>query len=639
MQLNDVYKVDGLLKQKFSDYQIREGQVEMSKLIQMAVNDRKSAIIEGATGVGKGFAYLIPLLINSQKAIVSTSNKALQDQLDKKDLPTLKDVLGIDFKWSVLKGKNNYFCLEHYKNNEEEILSKLKWLKMADSEAIVFYQQLGQWADMSETGDLEYCELELPSAIRELVACDNYTQHEVDSDYSKKCFANIARARAKSSDILLVNHTLLALDASLRLKSNGDVGILPKRDNIVVDEAHEFERCAVLAFSDEIGMMSLLHFLNWGLVKRVTTPADHESAKKSLQKVLGMYLPDKGVGGYYAQNKVKKFEGVDEVIQVIEHLIYKLNTSYSQADDKTTAKVKQIIKEGENLMERLSMLGEEDENTIKWSEAKDNKLGDPMVKLKVVPLDISPLIKAGLFDDHVVICCSATLSVHGKFDFFRYQTGFPEDSFELVVPSPFDYKQQALNYISDGSFDPIYEMQELIEMSKGNAFVLFTSYKDMNDYYNRINIPYPKLIQNKDQTRAATLEEFKNTPNSVLFATKSFWEGVDIRGDKLSLVIIHKIPFENPRDLIFSSKMEKMDQKYGRGASFIKLYVPDACIKLKQGVGRLIRSVNDKGVIALLDARVNFKPYGGIIIDTLPPAYRTQQLEKVKKFFIKIGIN
>lgn len=638
MKLNDVFNsTDGLLKKKFDNYEPRLGQVQMAQTIERAVLDNNSAIIEAATGIGKSLGYLIPMLVNEQYVIVSTSNKALQDQLDKKDLPLLHEVLGIDFKWSVLKGKNNYFCLEHYVTNEDEIIAKLKWQKMGYNEAKVYYQDLGKWAEESDTGDLESVGFELPGAIRDMICCDNFTTHDKDSDFSKKCFANIARARSKTANVLLVNHTLLALDASLRLNSGGEVGLLPKRKNVVIDEAHEFERCAVLAFSDEVTMMSLLHYLNWGLVKRVTTQRDHEDAKNEFQKVLTRYLPAKGVGGYYSQMKVGKFDGLDKVNQIIEHINFKLSTEYSEADSKTTAKVKQIIKEGDNLIERLNNLGEEDEDTIKWSEAKDNKLGDPMVKLKTVPISVAPLIHDGLFKDKNIVCCSATLSIKGKFDYFRTQTGFPEGALELVVPTPFDFKEQALNYISDGQYDSVYEMEQLISMTQGNAFVLFTSYKDMNDAYNRVNIPYPKLIQNRDQTRAQVLEEFKNTPNSVLFATKSFWEGVDVRGDKLSLVIIHKIPFENPKDLVFSSKCERIDEKYGRGASFIKLFVPDACIKLKQGVGRLIRSTEDKGVIALLDSRVNFKPYGGIIIDTLPPAYRTQQLEKVRKFCIKLG--
>lgn len=645
--LNDVFKVDGILKTRFPDYEIRDSQVKMATLVQRAMRNKISAVIEGATGVGKGFAYLIPAIVENKQIVVSTSNKSLQDQLHDKDLPLLKIAFNLPFTWTVLKGKNNYFCYERYFTNEQEVIMALTkgsidFPAMTFNEAQVFYESIEKWAQSQDAtkrqfGDLEYMDIKVPPKVRELIGCDNQMKHEKDSKFESLCFASLARKRAKEAQIVLVNHTLLSLDIALRRDTGGVVGILPDTKYVVIDEAHMFEKAAVLAFSDEISMMSLYHLLNWSIVKKAITGDDYKMIVDRLKTALEAWLPEQGNTGYYQQKKVLKFDNLQPVINALDIVIHKIDSLEDKEDTESASnKKEEVLKEANNLKSRLSALMATDENMLRWSEAREGRKGDPFIKLKSVPLDISPLLKTGLFDVKTVICCSATLSVRGKFDFFKEQVGMGKDTLDLIVPSPFDYKKQALVFISSED-NKVQEMEQLISMSKGNAFILFTSYKDMQNCYSEVRTKYPKLIQNSGVTRVQLLEEFKNTPGAVLFATKTFWEGVDIKGDKLRLVIIHKIPFENPYDLVFSSKCEKIDNKYGKGQSFIRLSIPDACIKLKQGVGRLIRSTTDTGVIALLDARVNYKSYGSIIVESLPPAYRTQKMEKVKSFFDKIN--
>lgn len=637
MQLNDIYKVDGLLQQHFPQYKPREGQVRMSQLVEKAIAERKSAVIEGATGVGKGFAYLVPIILSGETTIVSTSNKSLQDQLDRKDLPTLQKVFGKPISWTVLKGRNNYFCREHFEANCEEIRNELLRDGMDFSEADLRIQDIKNWSETDEIGDVEYLPFEVPYRVREMMTCDNATVHQKESEGAQFCFATRAKQRAKTSQIVLVNHTLLAIDISIRAESDGKAGILPATQTVVIDEAHEFERASILAFSDEISINSLYHLLQWGLVKHNFPKNKQDVLIKSMRDALAQYLPEKR-NEYYQQREEKVFTGFDNVINGLGAVIHAVQAIKS-TDDKTTAKIREITKEAENLQERLAVLAEEDENMLKWAEARNNTRGEPVIKLKTVPLDISFMLQDGLFNSKTVICTSATLSVGNSFDFFKQQVGMPDNALELVIESPFDYKKQSLIYVSDGSEDKEWEVGQLVKMSQGRAFLLFTSYKDMQFAYQYFPIDYPKIMQGQGgMTRAQVLEEFKNTPNAVLFATKTFWEGVDIQGDQLSLVVIWKIPFENPYDLVFKAKCDKIDKKLGRkGISFIKYAVPDACIKLKQGVGRLIRSVDDTGVIALMDSRVQYKPYGGIVMDALPPAYRTQKLEKVKAFFEKIN--
>lgn len=637
MTLNDVFKNDGLLNKKFPNYEIRTGQVQMAFLVQQALTENKSALIEGATGIGKGFAYLIPTIMLHESIIVSTSNKSLQDQLDKKDLPALQTILNTSFQWTVLKGKNNYFCHEHFEINRDEIKTELlrdKELDFQDADLII--QDIAKWAEKETIGDLEYCPIELTSKVKTLIGCDNQTKHEKDSEGSKFCFATRARARAQESQIVLVNHSLLAVDIALRDESDGKAKILPDTQAVIIDEAHEFEKAAILAFSDEISLFSLLHLLNWTLVRKYLPKRQYIALCKALQSVLTNYLPEKGQT-YYTQRKVEKFEGLEPVIEGINSVISVLG-EIKKTDEQTQQKIREITKEAEKLQERLASISEANESMLRWSEARDGRTNEPIITLHSVPLDISEMLKEGLFKNKTVICTSATLAIHNSFEFFEEQVGMPKDALKLIVPSPFNYKEQALIYISDGQFDKPWEIQELLRMSKGRAFVLFTSYKDMRDCFQQVTTDHPKFMQGEEgQTRAQLLDKFKETPNAILFGTKSFWEGVDIKGEKLSLVIIHKIPFENPKDLVFSSKCEKIDEKYGRGKSFIKYAIPDACLKLKQGAGRLIRSTTDTGVIALLDARVNYASYGERIITSLPPAYRTQKLEKVEKFFERIN--
>ena len=635
MTLDDIFKPAGLLAQHFADYEQRIEQVKMATLVESAIATKYSAAIEGATGVGKSFAYLIPLILSGQRAIISTSNKSLQDQLSNKDLPALKEILKEqNVEWVVLKGKSNYFCHEHFKINKQEIMNVLYRHGYNKRDSELKLQEIAKWADTSKDGDVEYYPSELPIGIKELITCDTNTKHEKGSSYYDLCFANRARLAAQSARVILVNHTLLALDTSLRKETDGKAHILPDVPIVIIDEAHTFEHYAVMAFSDEISFRSLLHLLNWSIAKKSSTEKELAALSQAMRDNLSRFLPEKGKYGYYIQKKFPKFDGFETTIGLLQALTERVkHNNKIKNDEETQAKKREVLKEAENLIERLTALDTEDENMLRWSEAKDGRLGDVFIKLRSVPLDISELLKEGLFNTHTVICTSATLAVNGNFDFFRYQIGMPDTALQLAVLSPFNFKENALIYISPGQLEKYVEMQQLLEYSKGRAFILFTSYRDMEECYRIVDVPYPKLVQDGQTPRTKLLEQFKTTPNAVLFATRSFWEGVDVKGAQLSMVIIHKIPFETPSDIVYSSKIERIDKKFGVGKHWGKYTIPDACLKLKQGVGRLIRSTTDVGVIALLDARVNFRNYGKAVVSAMPPAYRTQKMEKVKAFF------
>ena len=636
MLLNEVFKPDGLLAQHFPDYEARDGQVRMAKLVESAIVSGYSAVIEAATGIGKSFAYLVPIILSGEKTIISTSNKSLQDQLSNKDLPTLKQILPVEFDWTVLKGRSNYFCHEHFNANQDEIYLLFKKENLSDVEARHKLKEIVDWANESETGDIEFYPNELSQSVKDMLVCDNRTVHEKGSAYYDLCFATRARLQARTSRLVLVNHTLLALDISLKKETDGKARLLPDTPIIILDEAHTFEKGAVLAFSDEISWYSLHHLLNWKIVKDSISSKLRDSISGEMNKAIDQFIPEKGNRGYYIQKRFDRFYGFDRVIVLLKQLIEKVKNNEALGnDDMVKSKISEVTKEAQNLIDRMEVMERGDDNVLRWSEAKDMTMGRTIVRLKSAPIDISSLLKEGLFKDRVVICTSATLAVAQSFDFFRYQIGVPETALELIIDTPFNFKENSLIYISTGEFDKYWVIQELLNYSKGRAFVLFTSYKEMEDIHARVDIPYPKLMQSNGISRAKLLEDFKATPNAVLFATKSFWEGIDVRGDQLLQVIVDKLPFENPSDLVYASKIERIDSHLGQGKSWSKYTVPDMCLKLKQGIGRLIRSKTDIGVISIMDARINYKGYGKTVIKSLPPAYRTQQLEKVKTFYKK----
>lgn len=626
--LDSVFGPEGLLKQKFPQYEPRPSQVKMAELVQETIATRGHALIEGETGVGKSFGYLIPTLLAGKQAIISTSNKNLQDQLSLKDLPALKEILPFPISWVVLKGKNNYFCSEHFLSAKEELIEKHGMTELD-------LEKMAHWAhNESEYGDMDFYPYEITKEARELVCCDKNAEHDKDSKLI--CYAKRARQMAANANVVLVNHSLLAIDLALKMKSEGKAKLLPNHPVVVIDEAHGFDHYASLAFSVDISMGTIYHLLGWKEVYKNIPQNERVQLISNFKQALNKFKPPKNKD-YYGQLQVSAFTGFEFVIDRLEKLRDKLSSIDTQyLDQNAQLRIKRVKKEIDNLREKLIALSEEDPNELRWSDARDYQ-GSTYVTIHSAPLDISWILKEELYPKKTTILTSATLSSGGSFDYFKQQMGMPETTKELVAHSPFDFANNSLAYISDGSLDKIEELEQLITASEGRAFVLFTSYKEMRRVFDYINIPYPKLIQEGVRNRRELLEQFKATPNAVLFATKSFWEGVDVQGESLSLVVIDKLPFGNPFDLMYKSKQDRVEKTFGAGKGFSRFAVPEACISFKQGIGRLIRSTSDRGVIAILDARVGYKPYGAAFVRSLPPqAPRTQRLENVIEFFKKI---
>lgn len=625
MTLDDVFSNDGLLSKQYQGYEIRPSQVDMARLVEKTVHSKgKVAIVEGETGVGKSFGYLIPTLIHGKQAIVSTSNKNLQAQLNEKDLPTLARILdGVKVTWAVLKGKSNYFCQRSYDLNEEDINNLLQ-----PSQRLA----LREWVDASQTGDLDECDLDfVDSKVRALICCDSTVPHEKDSVYKAICCASLARDKAFGKQIVLVNHSLLAMELSIRLMSNGQAGVLPQVDNYIVDEAHALETYAQKAFAIEINEYVLKNLVYKKLVKQVTDETQLIELFTEFNKAIKKYQPNMGPTGYFEQHKLGNLEGFEGVCAQIRRIANDLNKIKSSNVEAVEA----LQQQANSIIDRLERMSKDDSNALRWSEARKLRNGGVVTTIKSLPLEIAPMLKKTLFDGNKnVILTSATLSVGGSFTFLKQNIGAPQEASELVAHSPFDFKRNSLVYINR-DYSELEAVEKLLALSKGRAFVLFTSFKTMEYFYDNVRTQYPKLIQARGTSSAQLLQQFKDTPNAVLFGVRSFWEGVDIPGDTLSLVIVQKFPFTNVGDLVHQSKVEKIDKAQGRkGMGFVFYSLPEACIAFKQGIGRLIRTTSDRGVIAILDERIISKGYKTSFLKCLPKdAFHTFALEDVDTFY------
>lgn len=616
----------------FNEYELRQSQIDLASLVLKGIKDHKHVMVEAPTGTGKSFGYLIPAILSKKRVVVSTSNKSLQDQLSTKDLPTLKDIFkkeGIDFEYMVLKGKNNYFCKLKYELNKAELIT------IAGEQ---FYKEIGVWASNTEDGDLDKYPGDLTVGMRELICCDDsviYTKE--NSHYASYDFYKRAKEASQGVDVLLTNHTLVGLDVMLSMQTGMSGLILPGHDVLILDEAHAFFEAVERISSESINEYSLTHFLLRSVVKDALGADKVSTILGHFREAINRYIPPMREG-HYIHKRVKKFEGFNKFLNAMTLAVNELDNNKSIIkSDKDAIKVKGIVDEGKSLVEKIrSLCQESSEDTVLWAEAKRNKINNRViVTMRYSTIEVPEKFKSKLLDEKVVVCTSATLTVNNSFDYFSNQYMFNKDNaYFLITESPFDYKKNALIYFSKPNLNKVDEVKQLLKASKGRALYLFTSYKAMSEMYMNCDVPYKKLVQREGVSRFQLLQEFMDSENAVLFATKSFWEGIDIKGEKLSLVIIDKLPFPNVGDILFKSKCDLLDKKAGKNVSFMNLSIPMACLTLKQGSGRLIRSKTDRGVIALLDDRINTARYAGIIVRSFPEtAVRTQKLEYVHKFF------
>ena len=618
----------------------------MAQAVEQAIEEKHHLIIEAGTGTGKTLAYLLPVIRSGKRVIISTGTKNLQEQLFYKDVPFIEQVLFPDGKGKLnvcyMKGRNNYLCRKKlYDLTDQPVLSGL--------EEIEQYRAIAAWEKNTQNGDRsEITELPEASALwHKLDARADACTGQKCSQW-ERCFITEMRRRAMESDIVIVNHHLFFADLGIKQQSDGapDAGILPEAGTVIFDEAHELEDVAGSYFGVSVSNLrveELCRDAEGSLQRnRMYTPALSGAIKALRERSQFFFsLLPQGEGRFAFENRREFLEENGEEFLALQQSLRRLGSELENLPSKPE-EIFNFVRRTQELQVQLGFLMEsEDHNTVFWIERRRGGREKSNVFLQATPIDVGPILRECLWSKlDCAVLTSATLAVGGGFEYMRQRLGL-EHTREQVLPSHFDYESQALFYVPPDLPDsrtPQFAakasdcVRRLLEITRGRAFVLFTSYAQMHQVYERLlgELEFPLLLQG-NAPKSALLEEFRLTPNAVLFATSSFWQGVDVQGQQLSCVIIDRLPFAVPSDPVVAARVKAIDADGGN--AFFQYQVPAAVITLKQGFGRLIRSLNDRGLLVLLDNRILKKQYGRVFVESLPNYRRTTELPVVEEFF------
>ncbi len=649
--MEEIFGKNGLIAKHHKEYEYRAGQIQMAEAVLRAFEQKKHLIVEAGTGTGKTLAYLVPAIAaalgKKKRIIISTGTKNLQEQLMEKDIPFLQKVLPKKFSAAYMKGRSNYACLNRIAKAENQPI--LEGLDEMD-----YFDEVRHWARESATGDRSEL-INLPENLSfwsRINAKSETCLGQKCPDF-EPCFITRMRGRAEEADIVIVNHHLFFADLNIRGNEYGRV--LPDYAAVIFDEAHLIEDIAADYFGFQVSSFQIDELVRDADNLPITDAIVTRDLTKLCARIIGLadqfwvrFAQTRGQDGRFpllpnafAQ---KGRDGdinttpLGEAYFALDSALERLETALDIFADKMTEAESLIRRVRQTRFDLDFVCTQAEKNYVYWLE----KRGRGMF-LRASPIDVSTLLQEKLFDKvETVVMTSATLSTGGKFDFIKDRLGLDNGKTDtLLAPSSFDYQRQAIIYLPKAMPEPsspdfsqmaASEIIKLLNVTGGYAFVLCTSNYSMNALYELVSmrVNFPCFVQGS-MAKAGLLEKFRQTPNAVLFATSSFWQGVDVRGDQLSCVIIDKLPFAVPSDPIVAARTRFIDENGGK--SFFDYSVPNAIISLKQGIGRLIRSSTDKGVIAILDSRLRTKGYGRDFLNSLPKTKITAELKDVADMF------
>jgi ATP-dependent DNA helicase DinG len=649
----EAFAPGGALARALPGFEARPAQLEMAEAVSAIVADGGVLLAEAGTGTGKTLAYLVPAILSRQRVLVSTGTKNLQEQIFFKDLPLLRDSLGVPFTATCMKGRGNYLCLHRFEALRESVTSGTgPGFSRAAGHAF-HVQAIDEWSRETETGDRAEIE-DLPEDLPFWSDIAATTENCVGAECPRfdECFIVRMRQRAAESDVVIVNHHLLCADAAVRQSAFGEV--IPSCRFAIVDEAHQLEDVATQYFG--------LSVSNYRL----------DEIARDVTRVLGAaQIGDKERADEMAADARRLADAARAFFAALQMLRYEMPGAGPAADNRVRVRAAQLARVGDEgaalaaaldaLEADIALARDVPEDVLALGRraatirddlrfllrANDTgfvyylEMRGRGVFLRAAPIDVSSIIQEVLFDRlEAAVLTSATLTVDGSFDYVRGRLGLSRAE-EVRLDSEFDYARQSILYLPRRMPDPrsagfvtaaAAEVIGILERTRGRAFVLFTSYSNLREVHRIVSatLDYPMFVQGT-APRSALLRDFKQTPNAVLLATSSFWQGVDVAGEALSCVIIDKLPFASPGDPITAARIEAIGAR--GGSAFGEYQVPLAILALKQGLGRLLRHRQDRGVLAILDPRLRSMGYGRRFLASLPPAPVTSDPADIVRFF------